>query len=227
MGGFNRGPAWRIYFCGTFSEPVNTSSSGVFTYDFDPFQRSPIDPPTVQTLANRSAEAVNASAPVNSSTAVGALFSWTGAEAIESRIGISFISADKACSFVPEEAPQNQTFADTVSMAQTIWNEEVLSSVIIPGGDSRNTTMLRMLYTGKSLRSRPVSLIQAHSSILGLYYTALLPSNRTGENPLWNSTEPSYDDFYTIWDIFRCLTPWYHLVQSPRYTEMIRSIIDI
>ena len=54
-----------------------------------------------------------------------------------------------------------------------------------------------------------------------------MPSNRTGENPGWNTTEPSYDDYYTLWDIFRCLTPWYHLVQSPTYVDMIRSIIDI
>jgi putative alpha-1,2-mannosidase len=51
--------------------------------------------------------------------------------------------------------------------------------------------------------------------------------NHTGENPGWTTTDPSYGDFYTLWGIFRCLTPLYHLVQSPTYAEMLRSIIDI
>lgn len=26
-----------------------------------------------------------------------------------------------------------------------------------------------------------------------------MPSDRTGENPYWESEEPYYDDFYTLW----------------------------
>jgi hypothetical protein len=34
-----------------------------------------------------------------------------------------------------------------------------------------------------------------------LYFSHLMPSNRTGENPLWDSEEPYYDDFYAICNI--------------------------
>ncbi|PNP40721.1 hypothetical protein TGAMA5MH_07428 [Trichoderma gamsii] len=54
-----------------------------------------------------------------------------------------------------------------------------------------------------------------------------MPSDRTGENPIWNSTEPYYDDYYTLWDTFRCLNSFYLLVQPQRGVGMIRSLIDI
>jgi hypothetical protein len=55
----------------------------------------------------------------------------------------------------------------------------------------------------------------------------LIPSNRTGETSLWNSTEPSYDDFFTLWDLFRCSTPLWQVLQPKPYEEIIRSLIDI
>jgi len=55
----------------------------------------------------------------------------------------------------------------------------------------------------------------------------LLSSNKTGENPKWNSTEPYYDDVFTIWDIFRCTTSLYPILQPKAYEEQIRSLIDI
>jgi len=55
----------------------------------------------------------------------------------------------------------------------------------------------------------------------------LIPSNRTGENPLWASSEPSYDDIFTFWDLFRCGTALMQVLQPTAYEEQIRSIIDI
>ncbi|KKP04639.1 glycosyl hydrolase [Trichoderma harzianum] len=54
-----------------------------------------------------------------------------------------------------------------------------------------------------------------------------MPSDRTGENPDWVSSEPYYDDYYTLWDTFRCLNSFYLLVQPQRGIDMIRSLIDI
>lgn len=36
-----------------------------------------------------------------------------------------------------------------------------------------------------------------------LYFMHLLPQNKTGENPLFKSTEPYYDDIFTFWDTVR------------------------
>lgn len=31
----------------------------------------------------------------------------------------------------------------------------------------------------------------------------MIPTNKTGENPGWKSTEPYYDDIFTFWDTHR------------------------
>ena len=49
-----------------------------------------------------------------------------------------------------------------------------------------------------------------------LYHTMLMPVDRTGENPLWQSNEPSYDDFYAIWDTFRTSGPLLTLIAPER-----------
>lgn len=67
-------------------------------------------------------------------------------------------------------------------------------------------------------------LTQLYSYLYGMH---LLPSNRTGENALWNSTEPHYDDIFTFWDLFRCSTALVQVLQPGAYEEQIRSLIDI
>lgn len=114
---WNRGGPWKIFFCGQFSSPFNTSTSGVFSYPYDPYQIKPTPKTVVQSL-NQTHEAHG----TTEGNAVGALFSWTNATEIESRIGISFMSAEKACSFIDDELPQNRTFDDVVNTAKDIWN---------------------------------------------------------------------------------------------------------
>lgn len=55
----------------------------------------------------------------------------------------------------------------------------------------------------------------------------LLPTNQTGENPGWKSSEPYYSDIFTLWDLFRCSTSLLHVLQPVVYIEHIRSMIDI
>lgn len=59
------------------------------------------------------------------------------------------------------------------------WNHEVFNKVRTT---ETNTTKLNQLYSA-------------------LYFTSLMPTNKTGENPLWKSSEPYYDDVFTFWDI--------------------------
>lgn len=84
----------------------------------------------------------------------------------------------------------------------------MFSKIRVPTDSSQNRTNLALLYSS-------------------LYFMHLMPSDRTGENPLWDSAEPSWDDFYTLWDIFRCTVSLYHLIQPSYYQGMIRSLIDI
>ena len=93
----------------------------------------------------------------------------------------------------------------TVKAAEEQWNSEVLSKIDVT---STNETQLEMFYTG-------------------LYHSHLLPSDRTGENPYWESDEPYYDDFYTPWDTFRCLHALTTLILPKRQIGIVRALIDI
>lgn len=60
-----------------------------------------------------------------------------------------------------------------------------------------------------------------------LYHAMLMPVDRTGDNPLWESDEPYYDDFYAIWDTFRTSGPLLTLVAPERQAKIIRALVDI
>lgn len=134
----------------------------------------------------------------------GAMFTFDQTKVI-SRVGISFISSAQACQNLDEEMPLGTKLSTLVSKAQTAWYTELFGKVTTT---ETNSTVLNMLYSY-------------------LYGMHIIPSNRTGENPLWNSTEPSYDDIFTFWDLFRCGTALMQVLQPTSYEEQIRSLIDI
>lgn len=134
----------------------------------------------------------------------GGVFSFNETK-VTSRVGISMISTAKACSNVESQIPLGTSLDGLVSQAEAKWTSEVFSKVMTT---ETNATLLTQLYSY-------------------LYGMHLIPSNRSGENPLWNSTEPSYDDIFTFWDLFRCSTALTHILQPVSYEEQIRSLIDI
>ncbi|KAJ7118765.1 glycosyl hydrolase family 92-domain-containing protein [Mycena epipterygia] len=196
--GWNQGEAWQIFFCGNFSTPASVAWTFFTPYNF---LVPPATPPTLNPYYDIFA---------SDTLAIGALFTWehTSALKLESRVGVSFLSEQKACEFVRAEVPWKQTFNETVQAVKDAWNTEILSAITVPKANGEtNDTLLGLLYTH-------------------LYGSALMPTDRTGENPGWKSEEPYYDDFYTIWDIFRCTTTFYHMVFTDRYVGMLRSLID-
>jgi predicted alpha-1,2-mannosidase len=118
------------------------------------------------------------------------------------KIGISFVSE--------EQAKKNALgipgfdFDRIRAVATKAW-DRALATLDVPGA---STEEKRLLYTA-------------------MYHTMLMPVDRTGENPLWTSTEPYYDDFYAIWDIFRTSGPLLTLVAPKRESEIIRSLVNI
>lgn len=111
---------------------------------------------------------------------VGALFSWDAGEksSISSRVGISFMSVDKARSYIRSEI-SSWDLEETVRSAVDEWNGDVFGKIKVSLDDTANMTHVRLLYSS-------------------LYFIHLMPSDRTGENPLWESEEPYWDDFYTM-----------------------------
>lgn len=140
----------------------------------------------------------------SSKTRLGAIFSFT-TTTVTSRVGVSFISSAQACENVNSQIPPGTKLSTLTRDAKNIWNNEVLSKFTTT---ETNKTNLQLLYSS-------------------LYFMHLLPSNRTGENPLWASSEPYYDDTFTTWDLFRCTFSLLHILQPVAYEEYIRSLIDI
>jgi len=205
-GGWNEGAPFRVYFCGEFDTPPTT----VQTFrgrNTDPMQR-------YHTYANGGTQQAvlggassQQSGPLNDR--IGAVFTWnpSSTSSIRSRVGVSFMSSDKACAYKNSEIA-SWNVNDTVAKAVQEWNNDVLSKIQVDTGPSANQTNLALLYSS-------------------LYFMHLMPTDRTGENPLWDSGEPYFDDFYTLWDIFRCTTSLFHLLQPRRYEGIIRALIDI
>jgi predicted alpha-1,2-mannosidase len=141
---------------------------------------------------------------VSGTQRLGAVFSFNG-NTVTSRSAVSYVSTQQACEYLDNEIPAGTTLTGLVNASKARWNSEVFSKITTT--DTNNT-----------------GLTQLYTSLYGMH---LLPSNRTGDNPLWQSTEPYYDDIVTFWDLFRCTTALFHIIQPTFYEELLRSIIDI
>ena len=136
------------------------------------------------------------------STGAWLTFTTTAGQAIQLKIGISFVSIDQARANTKEITGFD--FEKTRTAAIDIWNK-ALSPIQITGG---TLPQKKLFYTC-------------------VYHAMLMPVDRTGENPLWKSSEPYYDDFYTIWDTFRSSSPLLTLIAQSRQTDIVRALIDI
>ncbi|MDE1163389.1 MAG: GH92 family glycosyl hydrolase [Acidobacteriaceae bacterium] len=133
---------------------------------------------------------------------------WVGFGAHASRsvgvkVGISFVSEAQARANA-EKAITGFDFARALENARHAW-DVALGSIAIEGASHMQR---KMFYTA-------------------LYHTMLMPTDRTGENPGWRSSEPYYDDFYAIWDTFRTSGPLLTLIAPERQAGMVGALIDI
>ena len=126
-----------------------------------------------------------------------------GEKPVMVKVGVSFVSIEQAKKNAMTEIA-NFDFEGTRRAAVKAWDEE-LGSVKIEGG----TTSERQQFA------------------TGLYHSMLMPVDRTGENPLWQSTTPYYDDFYCIWDTFRSSTPLLTILHPKRVTAILQSLLEI
>ena len=144
-------------------------------------------------------------ASVSTETPLGAVldFATTAGEVIHLKVGISFISTEQARANLTSELPGFDLDAARRSVVAQ-W-ETQLQALHLRGATTRQ---MRQLYTA-------------------LYHMMLMPVDRTGENPIWKSSEPYYDDYYAIWDTFRTSAPLLTLVSPNRERDLIRSLLNI
>jgi len=132
-----------------------------------------------------------------------ATFDTTNNQSIEIKIGVSFVSSEKANANIKDETG-SANFDEIRNRASKIW-EETLSKIKIEGGSDEQK---QIFYTA-------------------LYRSHYMPHDVSGENVWWESDAPHYEDFYAIWDTFRTVHPLLTLIQPTRQRDMVRSLIDI
>lgn len=131
---------------------------------------------------------------------LGAVFSFKDTE-VKSRVGVSFISTDQACRSVNNEIPDGTSLSKLRDDTRKEWEDKVLSKVTTTETDPE---LLARLYSA-------------------LYFMNLLPQNKTGENPLWESEEPYYDDIFTFWDTVSAFSALHSLVLVVESTNIVNS----
>jgi predicted alpha-1,2-mannosidase len=129
-------------------------------------------------------------------------FDTTRDHMVEIKIGVSFISPEKARANISSEAGA-VSFDETRRRAAVSW-EQALAKIRVEGGSPDERSIF---YTA-------------------LYRSHYMPHDLSGENIWWQSGEPHYEDYYAIWDTFRTLHPLLTLIQPARQRDMVRSLID-
>lgn len=162
----------------------------------------------VDIFANETAKTLgNGDGIPNLSVSLGAWvhFDHTTKSRLIARVGLSFISVEQACQNAENEIPFYE-FDKTVKAAEKVWAEKM--SVIKVDHSGVDDGLLKTFWSG-------------------LYRTMLSPMDYTGENQLWNSSEPYFDSFYCIWDSFRAQHPLISIVDPEEQTRMVRALLDI
>lgn len=93
---------------------------------------------------------------------------------LTARVGVSLISTEQACSNAEKEIP-DWDFDGIRSAAEDAWRDKL--NVITMDSTGLDNDLLRSFWSG-------------------VYRTMISPQDYTGENPLWQSTEPYFDSFY-------------------------------
>ncbi|MDE6741685.1 MAG: GH92 family glycosyl hydrolase, partial [Muribaculaceae bacterium] len=164
------------------------------------------DVPFTETATWKKDEISDSKAQFDSGEKTGALLAFPeNTDTVNLRIGISFISPLKA-KYNYELESEGKTFDEIRAESLGKWEEEMQKIQVHPDTPEREK---RMLYTA-------------------LYHTMLMPSDRTGENPLWTDPGvPYYDDFYALWDTYRTSMPLLAIIAPDRLAGMVNSLVNI
>jgi len=133
---------------------------------------------------------------------------------ISVRQGLSYISSEQACANMERDIPDSSKTGLTrwslpalVNETQDLWRQK-LAPVTITPGPGVGKDYLTLFYSA-------------------VYRTMLNPQNYTGENPLWQSSEPYFDSLYAIWDEFRAQFPFLTIVDPKAMSEIVRGLLNI
>ncbi|MBF0442006.1 MAG: GH92 family glycosyl hydrolase [Oligoflexales bacterium] len=134
----------------------------------------------------------------------GAYFSFEteDREVIYLKVAVSFKDMEKARIWAENEIP-GWSLSGVQARARAVWNRE-LGTVSFKGGDVKDR-------------------IKFYTS---LYHSQIHPRNRTSDNGGWNSDEPFWDDFYTVWDSWKTAIPLLTIRRPLVARDIVRSFIE-
>jgi len=181
-GGWNKGKSYTVYFYAKIDTPskiYGTWKSGE-KFDFKIEQKDTGD-----------------------KTGAFFIFNVHKSQTIKLKIGISFLSIEKAKQNLIKENPQ-WNFDKIRTNAVNIWDKQ-LSKIQIYNTSEK---VKKIFYTA-------------------LYHSFLQPTNKTGEFKNWEENKIYFDDYYAIWDTFRTLHPLLLLIDTKKQVEIINSMLNI
>jgi predicted alpha-1,2-mannosidase len=179
VGGWNQSP-YTLHFSAEFDRPFNA---------FGTWRDERVEPGTAAAAGEGRVGAY-------------ATFDTTATRTVLMKVGVSFLSPEKARENLLREAP-GWDFDAARRRAEAAW-EDALGKIKVEGGTQEQR---RVFYTA-------------------LFHSHYMPHDLTGENAWWDSAEPHYEDFYAIWDTFRTHFPLLTLIQPGRQRDMVRSLVD-
>ncbi|KAK0521759.1 hypothetical protein OC834_006542 [Tilletia horrida] len=157
------------------------------------------------TFATRKPQLVGAD-PIQS----GALVAFSDATPVGSdhvqvtvRFGLSYVSAEQACSNAEEEVGQDWNFDAIVAASRAEWNEKLNRIDISP---NTSNEIARMFYSS-------------------MYRSFLSPNNATLESPFPTKTT-FFDGLYCSWDTFRTQFPFLSLTSPQDFADITNTYID-
>ena len=117
-------------------------------------------------------------------------------------VGISFKSVENAIKYIDNEIAEKD-FDTVCQQAKAAW-VNVFDKITVKGGTEEEQ---RIFYTA-------------------LYHSYVMPRDRTGDNPNWESEYPHFDDHYCVWDTWRTKFPLMILLNESFVGKVINSFID-
>lgn len=118
------------------------------------------------------------------------------------KIAVSMKSIQQACRFLHDEL-ENVSLEEVKLLAKNAW-DNMLGKITV-STDSPDEK--RLFYTT-------------------FYHSLVMPRDRSGDNPSWESDQPYFDDHFCIWDTWRTKYPLMTLLDESFVSRSIQSFID-
>lgn len=121
---------------------------------------------------------------------------------VNAKLGVSLRSVERAGKYRYLELDKKNV-DQVAAEGRAEWNR-ALGRITVSGNDGRQA---QLFYTS-------------------LYHSLVMPRDRSGDNPHWQSDMPHIDDHYCVWDTWRTCYPLLTLIEESFVSKTINSFID-